>query len=340
MTDAPRDRIPLDDLTDRLRPVATAALDLYDLTDCDLTLLSRDAPIAFRVDRFGQPERYLLRVHPRSSKALLHGRDAIRSELLWLDALAREGGIAVQRPVRNRAGELVTEVAYGRKATPVLCTVLRWLEGRPLPTENDPSPDLCRRMGALMAALHGHARTWRLPDGFVRPRYDDQALEEALVDLDRAKVLDAVSGPDFTSIQTAVQRVRRTMTEVGFGSEAFGLIHANLHRGTCLLYGEEVRPVGFERCGFGHYLFDAAVSLRRLAPEQRVPFLEGYVSAGDLPEAYQEITEALFIGGSILALAGLARRYADHARLARAAPRLVGRQIRRLFADEPFLFDT
>src|SRR5262245_9103551 len=108
--------------------LARQALAAYDLISPTLSFIQHSENVTFRVQ--SGSETYLLRLHePRSPNFGSHGSDtdAIRSELLWLAALHRSKFL-VQRPVRSRAGQLVTSVDRV-DGGPVNCSLLSWLEG-------------------------------------------------------------------------------------------------------------------------------------------------------------------------------------------------------------------
>jgi Ser/Thr protein kinase RdoA (MazF antagonist) len=85
----------------RLTPLARRALLDYDLGEVSLSALQYIQNATWSV-QCGGCQRYVLRVHaPRR-----HGTAAIRSELLWLEALSTAGRFVVPTPIRARGGEL------------------------------------------------------------------------------------------------------------------------------------------------------------------------------------------------------------------------------------------
>jgi phosphotransferase family enzyme len=78
------------------------------------------------------------------------------------------------------------------------------------------------------------------------------------------------------------------MAHLGEGADSFGLIHADLHLGNALFWGDEVRVIDFDDCGFGYWLYDIAVSLWELRHRNdyeqfRSALIDGYTRHRPLP---------------------------------------------------------
>jgi Ser/Thr protein kinase RdoA (MazF antagonist) len=85
------------------------------------------------------------------------------------------------------------------------------------------------------------------------------------------------------------RRMRTVMAELGSQSDAFGLIHADLHLENALFDGDAVRVIDFDDCGFGYWLYDIAVPLwdnrsRADYTAIRAALLEGYGDHRELPD--------------------------------------------------------
>ena len=61
--------------------------------------------------------------------------------------------------------------------------------------------------------------------------------------------------------QAVFQRVRRVQDELGGGPDTFGLIHADIHQKNYLFCDGQLRLIDFDDSGWGHYLYDFAVTL-------------------------------------------------------------------------------
>jgi Ser/Thr protein kinase RdoA (MazF antagonist) len=99
--------------------------------------------------------------------------------------------------------------------------------------------------------------------------------------------------------ETAARRVHEDLQELGYGRDAFGPIHRDLHLGNLVFDGGRVGVIDFDLCGLGHYLLDLSVllnalrlSAQRIRPTGRFwkireTFLESYERERSLPEDYR-----------------------------------------------------
>jgi Ser/Thr protein kinase RdoA (MazF antagonist) len=84
------------------------------------------------------------------------------------------------------------------------------------------------------------------------------------------------------------EKAKMAMRALGESSDAWGLIHADLHLDNVLFHREEARPIDFDDCGFGYWVYDIAVALweQRMTsayPAIQQAFLAGYASHQPLP---------------------------------------------------------
>ena len=95
-----------------------------------------------------------------------------------------------------------------------------------------------------------------------------------------------------------VEQARR---ELGTGPDVYGLIHADLHQENYLFHRGRVRAIDFDDCGWGHFVYDLAVTLSELRgrPDYdvvREGLLRGYRAVRPLPvehERYLEVFHGL-----------------------------------------------
>jgi Ser/Thr protein kinase RdoA (MazF antagonist) len=287
----------------RLADLARDALTIYGVSATRLTPLRHEHNTTFRVDAT-DGARYVLRVHRKDH----HMLGAIVSELRWLVALRQDTALGVPEPVPSRDGDLLGfGIAAGMPAARP-CVLFRWLDGRFL--ERGLTPRHLARVGALMARLHEHAAHWTPPISFIRSRVDHLTAEARHAapliprharasspdnrvgreDAERAVRLVAALGSaaDAATAEAAIARVWATLQELDTGPDRFGLIHADLHQENYLFARGEVRAIDFDDCGWGHYLFDLAVTLIELRhlphyPARRAALLAGYRGVRPLP---------------------------------------------------------
>jgi Ser/Thr protein kinase RdoA (MazF antagonist) len=278
----------------RMRRVAVKAMSAYDVCSPRLQLIAHGENTTFRVTAATSVEgdrQYLLRVH----RPTRHGRNidsemAIVSELNWLTALRADTSLAVPEPVPTVDGALTTTATADDVAGSRVCSLLRWMKGSN--HNKSARPVHLYRLGGVLAQLHDHADRWRLPDGFVRTRWDHETFFGNTMVYGNVDAADA-----WTLLPANLQRgfgrvaeeVGNAMRQLGEGPDVFGLIHADAHLDNVLFSGQEARLIDFDDCGFGYRIYDVAVALWELRhrddfPSFREAFVRGYTEHRQLPD--------------------------------------------------------
>lgn len=268
----------------RRRNRAKAALERYGLRGARFAWLKGEegqGKLLFRVQSPARG-RFLLRIHEPRHRT----EDALRSELLWLQALRRETSLAVPEPVPALDGSLVSAVSF--EGEPRRCVLLSWQPGRHKMVSLSPL-DLSLA-GQYVARLHRHSERYAAPEGFVGSRaWDwDWLFGEAVPLWNKGE--SVYSPGEMDVFRAAAERVRRDLQELGQDSSVFGAIHRDLIPRNLVFRDGEVYAIDFENCGWGYYLFDLAVTISaleyyggRCAPMQAA-FLDGYQRERPLPE--------------------------------------------------------
>jgi Ser/Thr protein kinase RdoA (MazF antagonist) len=329
--------------TDSFMVWAKAALEQYALNQPDLAFLGHSDNITFRVE---EPDgaRYLLRLHHPALNYWAGIRqlpDVIASELIWLEALALEGGFAVQRPVRTREGALVGSVVVeGEQPIPV--TLLTWLEGQHFTAADPGATAQVRRFGALVARMHRFASGWSPPAGFIRPQYDLDHFKRIYARLLRGVDLGVFSEEVYWSLRAASQAILSQIETQPLDPQHWGIVHADLHVGNFLVGSGalSIIPIDFSFCGFGHYLFDVSVCLAGgLKPSLSPAFLSGYRSIRELPDTDLRAVEAYALTGRLSYYAYQIDNASERAWLQRRIPEVAQGQVKSFLAGQRILFD-
>ena len=293
-----------------LRRLAIKALTAYDIPESHLTALHHESNSTFRVDT-ADGKRYVLRIHYP-----LRTTETIQSELMWLAALRRETELLVPEPIPTRDGHLLTVTTVEEIPEPRICVLFGWLDGRFLDARLTPSH--LERVGAFMAGLQSHGAQFRTPTGFIRGRLDNLTEEARRIagrgsneahlrqQIDNpadesaaiALVNEICSPEDGARVATLIGKIREIQHLVGQKQDTFGLIHGDLHQENYLFHNGQVRAIDFDDCGYGHYLYDIAVTVsevnwRRDTRELREGFLKGYRSIRDLSSEHESFLDAL-----------------------------------------------
>jgi Ser/Thr protein kinase RdoA (MazF antagonist) len=272
-------------------------LPVYGLGGGRLTLVNHEFNTTFRVDLQAPaaaappyvPGRYLLRIHQRDHHdPRLDRQQVIDSELAWLAALRADTMLAVPEPVRTLSGAFVLAAETTGVGTR-FCSLLRWLDGRI--QFKHAAPRHLYQVGALMAQLHNHAASWHLPPGFARVRWDWQAFFGDTAPYAGLGVQGAwaVLPPAYRPVfERVVEPLRVAMEALGEDPATFGLIHADLHLDNVLFADGEARPIDFDDCGLGHWVYDMAVTLwlyrmKDNWPIYRDAFFSGYATHRRVP---------------------------------------------------------
>ena len=86
------------------------------------------------------------------------------------------------------------------------------------------------------------------------------------------------------------KEAKQVMESLGKGTDAYGLIHADLYPENVLFNAGKAYPIDFEDCGYGYWMWDIAVAVCQWAwngdwDRMRDAFRDGYAQFRTLPEA-------------------------------------------------------
>lgn len=241
------------------------------LADADFLALAREAAGRFGfspeadVTAFGAlTENPTFRVQEASARDPLAlriyrpgGRPAeeIESELSWISAVRRDAEVFTPDVVPTEDGARVVKLD-GR--TPIFAAAFELIPGHE--ADDTDLQRLMPRIAQATAHLHRHARDWKPPGGFRRPRWDVETTIGSSPHWGpwQASVPDAGERAHLERLaDTVLKRLR------GFGSDAsrFGLIHADLRVANLIVDGDSVAVIDFDDCGFSWYLYDLGATL-------------------------------------------------------------------------------
>ncbi len=280
-----------DEVLGRVGRVARRALARYDAPpDARVTLINVSENATFRVDGLdgGGAGAAILRVH----RLGYHSREAIASELAWLEALRRDAGVRTPAVLPAADGSRVVAVPDpGAPPGGELrhCVMFEFLSGTE-PAEDRLVEDF-EPLGALTARMHLHAREWTRPPGFTRFHWDYEAALGAVARWGRWQDGAGVDKEATAVLSRLDATLRDRLARFGRGPDRYGLIHADLRLANLLVDGTAGgRPgvIDFDDCGFGWFLYDlgAAVSFIEhypQVPEMIESWTRGYRSVRALP---------------------------------------------------------
>jgi Ser/Thr protein kinase RdoA (MazF antagonist) len=263
--------------------------------DTPLTLLNRSENETWRAGGL------ILRLHREG----YHRRAEIVSELAWLDALQGIPGLRTVRPVAGLQGP-VTEVGG------------RFVVGfAPIPgQELRPGDDLARwfaPLGEVTARLHLHARSWAVPPGFTRKRWDAETILGPRPHWGDWRQAPGLDRSGIQVLERATRDLALKLQAYGTGPEVFGLIHADLRLANLMVDGEGLWAIDFDDCGFGWWVYDLAAALSFIETDPRLPDLiarwsEGYAEVAELRVEDRAMIPAMILLRRVLLTAWLASR--------------------------------
>lgn len=276
----------------RLRRLALAALEHYDLQAHRVRLLSHSYNTLFRVDTLRR--RYVLRINLPG----VRGLGQIEAEMAWLAALRRDTDLSVPLPLANRSGKLVTTVSAPDVPEPRHCAVFSWLEG-PLLADRL-SPETMRQLGAITARLHRHSLHFRLPPGASLKRLDQVLFgNPAAFFAEEYRALFPQQRLEL--FQAGLERVRACLAELYAQPVAPQVLHADLHQRNLKLYKGRLAILDFDDCALGYPVQDLAITLYYLVRQAdfshlRQALREGYEQEAAWPETQLGQIDTLIAG--------------------------------------------
>jgi Ser/Thr protein kinase RdoA (MazF antagonist) len=219
--------------------------------------------------------------------------EEIRSELAWINALRRDGVVETAVPVPGRNGEPVQTLPSPSGRPTRHAVAFERLPGK----EPDPGIDAVRwfeRLGEITARMHVHAKSWNLPAGFRRKRWDVDAMAGPNGYWGSWRAAIGLELSDIAVLEQALALIELRIERFGAGPDRFGLVHADLRLANLLVQGDHLRIIDFDDCGFSWFLYDFATAVSFIEHEPIVPdllqaWICGYrriapLSAGDRAE--------------------------------------------------------
>jgi Ser/Thr protein kinase RdoA (MazF antagonist) len=132
------------------------------------------------------------------------------------------------------------------------------------------------RLGEVTARMHQHARSWRLPAGFSRKRWDVDAMVGPKSFWGPWQAGAGLDAPAIAVVGEALDAVRRRLIRFGDAPARFGLVHADLRLANLLVDGPHLRIIDFDDCGFSWFVYDFAGAVSFI---EREPILPGLLQA-------------------------------------------------------------
>lgn len=149
----------------RVHRLAQEAISCYDLDDPKLQFFAANTNLLYQVTT-SSGRRLMLRMASPGWRTF----EDLRSEAMWLQALASDTSIGAPGVIPARDGRLVLPMSSPEVRGVRNATLMTWVPGRSL--KHHLTPAYLAKMGALFAELHNHGATWFPPEGFTTRRFE------------------------------------------------------------------------------------------------------------------------------------------------------------------------
>ncbi len=254
----------------------------YNLNVQEVKLLRHNENMTYKV--LAAEGEYVLRIHQAvegMSLSMLMGEtqpeELIYGEMELLDILHQNTGLGIQKPVRNREGQLVT------KKEGICATLLEWAPGECVNKQKIDAKQ-AYKIGTMVAEIHNAAK---LTGNIIRYSYGVDMLERM------QKVYDSVWRKEETpsEILDTIQKVIDKIKELLEASVCeFVMIHNDLGESNLLLSERGIIPIDFSLSGVCIREMDlASLFLHFEDKELKEAILQGYNSKADCPAVLKQI---------------------------------------------------
>lgn len=274
---------------------AQRILNNYDIPVAKVELVRHNENLTCKVlDAEGN--KFVLRIHQPiqgfSQVATQHSYNALCGEMEFIRAIGEGTDIAVQRPLRNKFGELVTQDAG------VNATVLSWIEGETLSSEAEVAvlAERAYAVGIMAAKLHNFAATWKPAFPLHRLNYGKEKVQALNPIIAEGLQLGLITAKQCEIMQACCSKICQLMRELDERSGTKGMIHADLGKGNIIVHNGAVAPIDFCLSGNGYFYMDLGGMSADFSPlEVRQQLLKGYRSVRGLPEKDMKFIEGFFL---------------------------------------------
>lgn len=287
---------------EKLESFAREALKSWALETADIWLLKYRENCVFGVRDIKTDTKYAMRIH----RPDYHCLEALKSELLWVEALAKDG-VLTPDIIHTQKGDLLITCETEQVPEPRVCDLLGWVEGEQLGNiegEGDLSnEDVYANhllAGKVAAQIHNQAEGWTIPEGFKRPMMDAEGLVGKTGYLGDFRTHPDLTPEQLSILTKAADKAIDAMNGFGQAPDCFGLTHADFLPENLLIKDGDVRIIDFDDCGFGWYMMDLATSLFFLQGEDCYQsaydgFVKGYRSTRNLPDDHLAMLPSCYI---------------------------------------------
>jgi Ser/Thr protein kinase RdoA (MazF antagonist) len=143
----------------------------------------------------------------------------------------------------------------------------------------------------------------------------------------------------YRTLQSSIAWLTGEICRVTPSHETYGLIHGDLHRGNFLLHNNQISLIDFSMSAFGYYTYDLGTCLSNIRTANHHTFLENYSRYFPLPDGYERLVEAYFIGSWVAAFSLWISDADSQEALVQRVPMIANKYAERFNRDERFWFN-
>lgn len=266
----------------RLLPLAERVLKRYPFVPTEVTHLATHTNVMFRVVSEGS--QMVLRLGTPHA----NHRSNIEIEVSWLDAIDRETGLDVVKPIPTASGSLIVDEYDETIDEERSCVLFSWIPGQPM--TDRAGPFAYRMLGEMCAALQAHGRGWSPAEESELRKWDEvfyyeRAFDPVIID-------DPVFGHLFDHRRSVIEKAIGVAQQVIDDSHKEAhpeIVHGDLHEWNVHLAGSNrLYAFDFEDVMLAVPAQDVSISLyssRRseITRDIRAAFRKGYETIAPWP---------------------------------------------------------
>ena len=277
--------MPLHAALPLLERLAQEALDLWDVPKgATAKLINVSENTTFLIEA-AHGYKSVMRVH----REAYHSRNAIESELAWLDALRAEKMVATPGYFIGKNGDAIQKCHVSGLPGPRFVTLFQFVDGE----TPDETGDLTRGfedLGVIAAKCHKHVRSWEKPPQFERLTWDADAVFGPSPTWGDWRAAPHVTQEVRGVLEQVEQKIRTRLAAYGKTPDRYNLIHADMRLANLLIGPDGTRLIDFDDCGFGWFMYDFAAAVSFIEDDPRIPdlrkaWVKGYRTVQDLSAA-------------------------------------------------------
>jgi Ser/Thr protein kinase RdoA (MazF antagonist) len=261
----------------RLLPLAQRVLEQYSFLTREVTHLATHSNVLYRVVTESGEQRVLRVGTPHGNT-----RSNIEVEVAWLDAIDRETGLDVVKPLQTAGGSLIVDEYDDGIDKERSCVVFSWIPGQPM--ADGSGTFAYRLLGTMAASLQAHGRSWT-PPVHVEMRQWDRVFYYQ--DFDPIIIDNPVYGhlfdmPRLATINRALGVAEDVISDSYSISES-QVVHGDLHEWNVHVAGSRLYALDFEDVMMALPAQDVATCLyssrnSEIKEQIRAAFQRGYES--------------------------------------------------------------